>query len=405
MLRIAVLNKISRDILNNQFNQFQEVSLEEHPDLVFVRSHDLTKTDLPKSVIAIGRAGVEVNNIPMDQCNQKGIAVFNAPGANANAVKELVLFGLLAAARPAMEASFAIHSELVMNEEGQKKIDVESIKSDFVGSELAGKTIFVIGLGKIGMEVASMCVALDMRVIGYDPFVRAEHVHDSRIHIVMNVKQGLEVADYVTLHSALTPETTGMVNSEFLNQMKRGAKLLNFARGEMIDVVTVRHALQNGHIARYVSDFPDRMFASETISGQAIFFPHLGASTDEAETNAATMIAKQLDDFFRFGEVRNSVNFPKIEYPIPPGGHSQSRIIVHHKDIPGMLARITGEVGNLGYNIAGSLNKSAPKRDYAVTLIDLDHDKNRKPLVLLEVTSAIEKIENVTSARICSLDF
>ncbi|TSC89810.1 MAG: D-3-phosphoglycerate dehydrogenase [Parcubacteria group bacterium Gr01-1014_3] len=395
MLRIAVLNKISRDILNGQFNQYQEVSLEEHPDLVFVRSHDLNKTDLPKSIIAIGRAGTGVNNIPIEQCNQKGIAVFNAPGANANAVKELVLFGLLAAARPAIAATMMIRA-------ASETIDAESVKSHFVGSELAGKTIFVIGLGKIGMEVAEMCVALGMRVIGHDPFVRSENIRDSRIHVAMNVKQGLEVADYVTLHSALTPESTGMVNSEFLNQMKRGVKLLNFARGEMIDTVTVRHALQNQHLAKYVSDFYDRMFASEAVSGQAIFFPHLGASTEEAETNAATMVAKQLDDFFRFGYVKNSVNFPEINFLVP-AGKSQNRILVHHKDSPGILTQITGIAAGLGYNIAGSLNKSNKNRSHAVTILDLDF--SGKPPVLMEVTFGIEKLEGVTSARICDLNF
>ncbi len=404
MLRIAVLNKISRDILNKQFYQFEEVPLEKYPDLVFVRSYDLNKTDLPKSVIAIGRAGSGVNNIPIEQCNQKGIAVFNAPGANANAVKELVLFGLLAAARPAIGASAKITAEMIaVSANEQSKLDTETVKGKFVGSELAGKSIFVIGLGKVGMEVAEMCHTLGMRVIGYDPFIKQGQARNRHIWIVDEIEAGLRDADYVTLHSALTPETTGLVNTEFLGQMKRGARLLNFARGEMIDAVTVRHTLQNGHLLKYISDFPDPLFSEEAKNGQAIFFPHLGASTDEAETNAASMVAKQLDDFFRFGIIKNSVNFPEINFPVPSGKTPQHRIIVHHQDSPGMLMKITGMVADLRYNIADSLNQSDKKREYAITVVDVDH--SGKPSVLLKITDAIEKIAGVTRARICDLDF
>ncbi len=401
MLRIAVLNKISRDILDKQFHQFQEVTLEEHPNLVFVRSHDLNNTDLPKSIIAIGRAGTGVNNIPLEQCNQKGIAVFNAPGANANAVKELVILTLLHDLRSAaLSAAEEIYE--VFDISTGAKLDFESIKGKFVGKEIAGKVLFVIGLGKIGMMVAETCEALGMTVIGYDPFMKREHLRNLHISIVPEIRLGLKDADYVTLHSALTPETTGMVNSEFLNQMKRGAKLLNFARGEMVDVITLRHALQNRHIDQYISDFPDPAFAEEVLNGQAMFFPHLGASTHEAETNAVTMVAKQLDDFFRFGEVKNSVNFPEIIFPVSPG-KSQHRILVHHTDTPGMLAGIMTIVKDLGYNIAGSLNKSNKARTHAVTILDLDF--SGKPPVLCEVTRSIEKMDGVTKARVCDLDW
>jgi D-3-phosphoglycerate dehydrogenase / 2-oxoglutarate reductase len=384
MYKILTLNNISVAGLDRLPRESYEVASEvAHPDAILLRSYKMHDMAIPATVKAIGRAGAGVNNIPVTDMTEKGIPVFNAPGANANAVKELVLTGALLAARNLGQAwRFATALEGTDQEITKQ---VEAGKKDFVGFELPGRTMGVIGLGAIGVKVANACRALGMNVIGYDPTIT---VH-SAWKLASEVKQALSVddllskSDFVTFHVPLTDATTNMINAERLKLMKPGSVLLNFARNGIIDDEVAVAALDSGQLYAYVCDFPSNLLKDHP---RVITLPHLGASTQEAEDNCAIMVADQVKDYLENGNIANSVNFPSIMLP-RNGGY---RIAVVNSNVPNMVGQISTDLASEGLNILDMLNKS--RDGIAVTLLDVDQQPSKK---LLETLASIEGVLSV----------
>ncbi len=365
MYKIKTLNKISPVIAERLDAARYDVS-DNHSDFdgVLVRSANMHETQLPDGLLAIARAGAGVNNIPLDECSQKGIAVFNTPGANANAVRELVICGMLLSGRRVVDGIEWVKQQAQQGASDIEKL-VEKAKNQFVGPELAGKTLGVIGLGAIGVMVAnSASLGLNMEVVGYDPYMQVE----AALHLTRSVRRLndlnalLNSCDYVTLHLPLNDKTRNTVGAAQIAAMKDGAVLLNFARGGLVDDAAVLAALDSGKLSHYVTDFPN-----ETISGKpgVISTPHLGASTPESEDNCAQMAAQELDDYLTSGTIRNSVNLPDCELPQCEG----ARITIINRNITNMLGQISAAIAAAGYNIDHMLNKS--RGDYAYTIIDL----------------------------------
>ncbi len=385
MIKIQTLNNISEHgmkefplesyTINNQLNE---------PDGILLRSHSMHEMSIPNSVKAIARAGAGVNNIPIDECTSRGIVVFNTPGANANAVKELVLTSLFLSSRRIIEGIEWTRS--LFGEENVSKI-VEAGKKEFAGAEIAGKKLGIIGLGAIGALVANDALALDMEVYGYDPYISVETAWrlSRNVQRIDNLEQIFSTCDYITIHVPLTPETKGFVNEKLLSGMKKGARLLNFSRSELVDDVALEYALNNGTVGVYVTDFPN-----EKVIGMknVIPIPHLGASTTESEENCARMAAKQLKNYLETGNIKNSVNFPNVELPYT----GKKRITIAHKNIPNMVGQITGLLANYQVNIADMLNRS--KGAFAYTMIDLDENINGP------VEQSLKDIEGIISVRI-----
>lgn len=364
MYQIQTLNKISKKGLavldSNIYNVAEEM---QNPDGIILRSFKMHDMELPDNLRAVARAGAGVNNIPIDKCTEKGIVVFNTPGANANAVKELVIAALLLSSRKIVQG---IEWAKTLVGEGDAVASlVEKGKSNFAGPEIQGKTLGVVGLGAIGVRVANAAHHLGMDVVGYDPFLSVDAAwHLTRFaHKANSLDELLSKADYVTIHVPATPSTKGMFNSEAFANMKKGARLLNFSRGELVDENDVQAALENGELASYITDF-----ASEALlkNEKVICLPHLGASTPESEENCAVMAANELKDFLENGNIKNSVNFPNCEM----GKADGARITVLHKNVPSMIKNITDVFASKGVNIANMLNKS--KGDNAYTMIDVD---------------------------------
>lgn len=364
MYQIQTLNKISKKGLavldSNIYNVAEEM---QNPDGIILRSFKMHDMELPDSLRAVARAGAGVNNIPIDKCTEKGIVVFNTPGANANAVKELVIAAILLSSRKIVQG---IEWAKTLVGEGDAVASlVEKGKSNFAGPEIQGKTLGVVGLGAIGVRVANAAHHLGMDVVGYDPFLSVDAAwHLTRFaHKANSLDELLSKADYVTIHVPSTPSTKGMFNSEAFANMKKGARLLNFSRGELVDENDVQAALENGELASYITDF-----ASEALlkNEKVICLPHLGASTPESEENCAVMAANELKDFLENGNIKNSVNFPNCEM----GKADGARITVLHKNVPSMIKNITDVFASKGVNIANMLNKS--KGDNAYTMIDVD---------------------------------
>lgn len=364
MYQIQTLNKISKKGLavldSNIYNVAEEM---QNPDGIILRSFKMHDMELPDSLRAVARAGAGVNNIPIDKCTEKGIVVFNTPGANANAVKELVIAALLLSSRKIVQG---IEWAKTLVGEGDAVASlVEKGKSNFAGPEIQGKTLGVVGLGAIGVRVANAAHHLGMDVVGYDPFLSVDAAwHLTRFaHKANSLDELLSKADYVTIHVPATPSTKGMFNSEAFANMKKGARLLNFSRGELVDENDVQAALENRELASYITDF-----ASEALlkNEKVICLPHLGASTPESEENCAVMAANELKDFLENGNIKNSVNFPNCEM----GKADGARITVLHKNVPSMIKNITDVFASKGVNIANMLNKS--KGDNAYTMIDVD---------------------------------
>lgn len=326
-------------------------------DAVLVRSAKLHDVEFPKNLKCIARAGAGVNNIPLDRCAQEGIVVFNTPGANANAVKELVVCALMLASRKIVQGANWVQSLAGTPDIGPA---AEKGKATYAGPEISGKRLGVIGLGAIGVKVANAAVALDMEVWGYDPFLSV----DGALALSRSVKHVTELdqifanCDYITIHVPLTPDTKNTICAESIAKMKDGVRIINLARGELVDTKAMAEALESGKVAAYVSDF-----ASDEILAQpnAITLPHLGASTPESEDNCAMMAVKEIADYLEHGTIRNSVNFPNLKVPYE-GGY---RICMIHKNIPNMIASITAAVK---CNIENMGNRS--KGDYAYTIID-----------------------------------
>jgi len=369
MYKIATLNKISHKGLE-RFNANYSVSDEvQGAEAILVRSQDMNSMELPDGLLAIARAGAGVNNIPVDLCSKKGIVVFNTPGANANAVKELVLTGILMSAR---NLTSAIAWTKTITEDISKT--VEKNKSQFAGHEIKGKTLGVIGLGAIGVMVANAAEDLGMHVIGYDPYMSVQSAHElSRtVQVFESLDQVLPKCDYITIHVPFMENTKELINEKRFGIMKDGVCLLNFSRDQIVKEEDLIAALDSGKVRKYVTDFP-----SENILciDKAICIPHLGASTKESEDNCAKMAVDQLMEYLENGNIINSVNFPDCTLGIAT---SRARICVLNQNIPAMLGKITGILAERNINISDLNNRS--KGDLAYTLIDVDSEVNEEEL-------------------------
>ncbi|MBR1969652.1 MAG: phosphoglycerate dehydrogenase [Clostridia bacterium] len=385
MYNLLTLNKIAACGLNNFDKANYNITDNcENPDCIILRSFNMHDMELADSLMAVARAGAGVNNIPIDKCSEKGIVVFNTPGANANAVKELTLAGLFLASRD-ITGGISWAQTLKGNGAEVGKM-VEKGKSNFAGCEIKGKKLLVVGLGAIGVLVANAAYHLGMDIIGYDPFisVKAALSLDRHTTIAKDLKSALSEADYVTMHLPLMADTKGMFNDELFGAMKKGAKLLNFSRGELVDTEALKKALSDGVVSKYVVDFPsDDVLGVENV----IAIPHLGASSAESEDNCAVMAAKQLIDYMENGNIVNSVNFPNCELPRT----DKVRVTVLHKNIPNMISSISALFANNSINIENMVNKS--KGDYACTILDVEE-------VTDAIYSEILKIDGVIKARV-----
>ena len=362
MYKIRTYNAISVQGLDRFSRETYEVASElPHPDAFLIRSQKLHEIEFPDSLKAIGRAGAGVNNVPLERCNQQGIVVFNAPGANANAVKELVLAGMLLGARDIYQGMRFVDD--LAPQDGLDPL-LEKEKKRFAGSELYGKTLGVVGLGNIGSLVANLGLALGMKVIGYDPAISVEAAWrlSSDVEKMDNLNSLFGRADYISLHLPALEVTRGLVNDTLLNGVKPTTVLLNFARGEIVDRAAVTRALDENRLHRYISDFP----ANDTLRHPKMLqMPHIGASTGEAEDNCAIMVADQLIAFLEHGNIRNSVNFPQIEL----ARTTPVRLTITNRNVPKVLNQITAIIAEHDINIVDMLNKS--RDDIAYNIIDL----------------------------------
>jgi D-3-phosphoglycerate dehydrogenase len=385
MFKIQTLNNISVSGLNRLPRESYEVASElSHPDAILVRSAKMHDMEIPASVKAIGRAGAGVNNIPVAAMSERGIAVFNAPGANANAVKELVIAGMLLAARNIAQA---VRFARDMNgDDAAINAAVEAGKKQFVGFELPGRTLGVIGLGAIGVLVANAARALGMKVIGYDPSitVRSAWKLEADVEAALSVDDLVSRSDFITFHVPLTEQTRHMINAERIRTMKDGAVLLNFSRSGIIDDDAAVTALDAGKLYAYVCDFPSNLLKDHP---RVITLPHLGASTREAEDNCAVMVADQVRAYLEDGNVTNSVNFPEIVLPRNGG----FRMAVVNRNVPNMVGQMSTDLAAAGLNILDMLNRS--RGELAVTLIDMDRPCPE------ETVRRIAAIDGVLSVR------
>ncbi|MGB1814358.1 MAG: phosphoglycerate dehydrogenase [Rubripirellula sp.] len=385
MYKILTLNNISVKGLQRLPRENYEVASEvSHPDAVLLRSYKMHDMEIPESVAAIGRAGAGVNNIPVDKMTNLGVPVFNAPGANANAVKELVLAGLLMASRNINGAmKFA---DSLDGTDPEISTAVESGKKNFVGSELPSKTLGVIGLGAIGLRVANAALSLGMKVVGYDPLISVQSAWQlsSGVEEAVSIDHLFSQCDAISVHVPLLDATRGLASAERIAMMPKGGILVNLARGGICDDQAVLAALDSGHLHSYVIDFPTGDLLKHP---KVISFPHLGASTAEAEENCAVMVADSVREFLEDGTVRNSVNFPEAVMPRNGG----SRITIANANVPNMVGQISTILAESQLNIADLLNKS--RGDIAYTIIDLDDDISEATL------DSIRAIEGVLALR------
>ncbi len=385
MYKILTLNSISVQGLARLPREHYEVASEiGRPDAILVRSAKMHDMEIPPSVLAIGRAGAGTNNIPVDKLSKLGIPVFNAPGANANAVKELVIGGMLLAARNLCQAwDF---TRQLPGEGSELDKAVEAGKKKFVGFELPSRTLGVIGLGAIGVQVANAALALGMRVIGFDPQITVDRAWalSAGVKKARSLDELFSRADVISIHVPLLEATRGLVNEARINLMPGKAVVLNFARGEIVDEPAVLAALASGKLAAYVCDFPSRRLMT---SDKVIALPHLGASTEEAEVNCAVMVADTLRGYLEHGLIRHSVNFPDADLP----RMDTHRITVANANVPNMVGQISGCLGDAGLNIADLLNKS--RGNLAYTVVDLDGAPSP------ELLARIRGIEGVLCVR------
>ena len=385
MYKILTMNTISpiyKEILPAE--EYEVSPTVENPDAILVRSADLHEFALPQSVKCVARAGAGVNNIPLDAFGEKGVVVFNTPGANANAVKELVLAGMLLASRDIVGGIAWCQS--LKGEEGVAKL-VEKGKNKFVGPEIMGKTLGVIGLGEIGALVANAGNSLGMKALGFDPYISVAHAWMLSRSIGRAKSQDdlLAASDYVTVHVPLMDATRGMINEEFLAKMKPGAALLNFARGELADNDAVKAALRSGHLRAYVTDFPNEALLG--VKG-VIAIPHLGASTPESEDNCVVMACRQIDMYLKNGAIRNSVNYPACDL----GAADGQRIAVLHANVPNMVGQITSAIAHDNINIDNMTNSSKGK--FAYTVLHLDD------VAPEDVIQSLSKVQGVYGVRV-----
>lgn len=386
MYRIKTFNKISPIGLNRFDPERYAVSDESgNEDGILVRSAKLLDYDFPDSLLAIARAGVGVNNIPLDRCSQAGIAVFNTPGANANAVKELVLCAMLMGSRDVPGSIRWVREQV------DAGVDVTTVvekgKSAFIGPELYKKALGVIGLGAIGSLVSNLALSLGMDVYGYDPFLSVDAALrlDRHIHVVKDINELYKRADYITIHIHFTDQTAHMIDAKAIAAMKRGVRFINLARGEIVDDGAMLAALDTGKVAAYITDFPNNTLVK---APHVIAMPHLGASTPESEQNCAAMAVDELRDYLENGNIRNSVNLPAVSME----RSGVMRMCIIHKNIPAMLASITTLLSKDGVNVENLSNKS--KGDYAYTMVDLGTEVDQA------VIEDVRRLPNVIRVRV-----
>jgi len=363
MFKIQTLNKIDPDGLKLfPLDNYEIASEIPNPDAIILRSFKMHDMELPSSLKAVARAGAGVNNIPIDKCTEKGIVVFNTPGANANGVKEAVLAGMLLASRDFIGATN--WAKTLIGKGDEVPALVEQGKKNFAGQELKGKTLAVIGLGAIGVLVANAAAALRMKVIGYDPYMSVKHALklSREVTWVEGIQVLLQQADYVTINIPLTPETKGYINKDKFAMMKDDVKIMNFARGGLVDNSDLKDAIASGKVSSYVTDFPDEECLK---MDKVISIPHLGASTKESETNCAIMAVEQMREYLENGNIVNSVNFPTAEMERNGG----IRIIIANKNVPNMVSQISSILASKGLNIDHMLNRK--RDDIAYNIIDV----------------------------------
>jgi len=388
MYKIKTLNKISPHGLEVLPRADYEISSEiSNPDGVILRSYNMHDMELPDSLKAVARAGAGVNNIPIEKCTEKGVVVFNTPGANANGVKELVIAGLLLSSRKII-SGIEWAKTLVGNGDQVPKM-IEKGKSQFAGPEIKGKTLGVIGLGAIGVMVANDASALGMNVIGYDPFISVERAWrlSRSTEKAVSLDDLIANSDYISIHAPLTDETRGMINKEKFSLMKKGVRILNFARNGLVNNADLKEAIGEGIVSCYVTDFSDEeLLQLDNVIG----LPHLGASTPESEDNCAMMAASQMKDYFECGNLKNCVNFPDCELPFNSG----SRVIVINKNIPAMVGKMSGLFAEKKLNIDNMLNRH--KGDYAYNIIDVSGKVTQEDIDALAAMEGIIMVRLVT---------
>ncbi len=386
MYKIKTLNKISHIGLEVLPRSDYEISSEIiKPDGIILRSYNMHDMELPDTLKVVARAGAGVNNIPIDNCTEKGIVVFNTPGANANGVKELVLAGLFLSSRKIVQG--IDWAQTLIGEGDQVPKLIEKGKSQFAGPEIKGKTLGVIGLGAIGVMVANDAAALGMTVQGYDPFISVDNAWElaRATKKAVSLDDLIANADYISLHAPLTDETKGMLNKEKFALMKKGVRILNFARNGLVNNADLKEAIDDATVSCYITDFPDEeLLQMDNVIG----IPHLGASTPESEDNCATMASAQLKEYLECGNLINCVNFPDCHLPFA----SDVRVIIINKNIPKMVGQITGLLAEKGVNIANMLNRQ--EGDYAYNIIDIDGEFADADL------EALKKIDGIIMARL-----
>lgn len=387
MFKIQTLNKIDTEGLSLfPLGKYEIASELPNPDAIVLRSFEMHNMELPASLKAVARAGAGVNNIPIDKCTEKGIVVFNTPGANANGVKELVIAGLLLASRDITES--IVWAKTLIGQGDQVPALIEKGKNNFAGQEIQGKTLAVIGLGAIGVLIANAATALGMKVIGYDPYMSVKQALKLSREVIWveGIQPLLSQADYVTINIPQTPETKGYLNKEKFKMMKSGVRIMNFARGGLVNNKDLKDAIAEGKVARYVTDFPDETTLQ---MDKVISIPHLGASTVESETNCAIMAVNQTKEFLEHGNIINSVNFPDAEMEM----HNEARILVANRNVPNMVSQISAVLGAEGLNIDNMLNKK--RNEMAYNIIDVD-----KPVIDESIREKLLAIDGIFMVRI-----
>lgn len=387
MFKIQTLNKIDAEGLSLfPLSSYEIASELPNPDAIVLRSFEMHNMELPASLKAIARAGAGVNNIPIDKCTEKGIVVFNTPGANANGVKELVIAGLLLASRDITES--IVWAKTLIGQGDQVPALIEKGKNNFAGQEIQGKTLAVIGLGAIGVLIANAATALGMKVIGYDPYMSVKQALKLSREVIWveGIQPLLSQADYVTINIPQTAETKGYLNKEKFKMMKPGVRIMNFARGGLVNNEHLKEAIAEGKVARYVTDFPDETTLK---MDKVISIPHLGASTVESETNCAIMAVNQTKEFLEHGNIINSVNFPDAEMEM----HNEARILVANRNVPNMVSQISAVLGAEGLNIDNMLNKK--RNEMAYNIIDVD-----RPVIDESIREKLLAIDGIFMVRI-----
>ena len=390
--KIKTFNAIAEKGLNIlQERRFEVSDGLSDPDAIILRSHKLKKEDFGNNLKAIARAGAGVNNIPVEECSELGIPVFNTPGANANAVKEIVLAALLMSSRGLFQGANFVNSIEESNQEELKPL-IESGKKSFKGRELTGGTLGVVGMGAIGSKVADMGVMLGMNVIGYDPAITVEAAWKlpNKVERKESIEDVFKESDYISLHVPANDKTKGLINSDLLKNAKKGLRLINFARDEIVVSKDIIESLDKNILSKYITDFADLDLISRAkIAKDVIILPHIGASTSQAEENCSVMAAEQLDDFLNNGNIKNSVNFPELIEPRP----SEFRITLSNKNHPGMIGKITTVLADNKLNIIDMVNKS--RGDIAYNVIDLETKPPEKVLVELSALDDVISVREV----------